>query len=330
MERYVAIVSKSDNMYALVEINSDTLSVVRRVLVSGFDIANAVVGCRPINFSVENGVLKESMGSLERLTVKNGVRPHIVVQELATSLGTIVGYRLLNPSSNSIVAMKKEDIIARQANSNVPLLQNGIIRGNKINCYSHSKFPRFVIGTKTRTASKKPKVASEAKVMDTNSNSTGNKSNFLDKFTPEQRRELSMAKKDGVDVKILANPELSPEQMRVIWVSKKKGVYSEYFASPKYSVDVMKFYADKFVTMQVVKECSDLLARPDYDIERLSELYLAVCEGIDYSGFIDAKSAEEMYVQREKLRTQLWGTSESIDTKFKDSGLKLVNKIKRG
>ena len=322
MERYVVITEKKDDMSVVVEINSDTLQVVNRAVLRDIDIPNAVAGCRPINFSIENGVLKETMGSFSRLQVKDGVRPCIVLQELATSVGSIVGYRLFNPTNYSIVALKKEDIVARQANSSIPILQNVIIRGNKVNCYPNSSFPRFIIGTKTRTAVKKTKLSSNKKEEAKQNN------NFLSQFTPEQRRELSLAKKEGIPVKLIANPELSSEQMRILWVSKKKGAYSEYFANPKYSPEVMKFYADRLVTQQMVKECSDLLNRPDYGVDKLSELYLAVCEGIDYSQFIDLGSADEMRVQREKLRSKLWDTPIEAD-KYINSAVKYAEKLKR-
>ena len=325
MERYVAIVAKSNIMYVLVEINSDTLQVqsLGKGVYRDIEIPNAVVGCRPINFSIKNGVLSSTMGNFDRLDIKDGFTPHIVVQELATSVGTIVGYRLLNPCTKSIVALKKEDIIARQSKASVPLLQNGIIRGNKISCYPGSPFPRFIIGTKTRTAVKKPKLPSNDQ-KDAKQNN-----DFLSKFTPEQRREIALAKKDGIDIRLIANPELSPEQMRVLWVSKKKGAYSEYFASPKYSVEVMKFYADRLVSQKIVRECSDLLARPEYTVDKLTELYLAVCEGIDYSSFIDEADAEAMYVQREKLRSKLWGSLHDSGD-YINNAVKFAEKLKRG
>lgn len=324
MERYMIITAKQNAMCVLVEVNSDTLQIVNKAVIRDTDIPNAVRGCRPINFSIENGVLKESMGSFERLKVKDGIRPCIVLQELTTSVGTIMGYRLFNPANYSIVALKKEDIIARQSKSSIPILQNGIIRGNKVSCYPNSPFPKFIIGTKTRTSAKKVKLSGGSK------EETQHNSNLLNQsmFTPEQRRELSLAKKDGVSLKLIANPDLSPEQMRVLWVSKKKGAYSEYFASPRYSVEVMKFYADRLVTQQMVKECGDLLSRPDYDVNRLSELYLAVCEGVDYSSFIDMKSADEMRVQREKLRSKLWDTKIEED-EYINSAVKFAEKLKK-
>lgn len=322
MERYMIITSKQNEMCVLVEVNSDTLQVVNKAVIRDTDIPNVVRGCRPINFSIENGVLKESMGSFERLEVKDGVRPCIVLQELATSVGTIMGYRLFNPANYSIVALKKEDIIARQAKSPIPILQNGIIRGNKVSCYPNSPFPRFIIGTKTRTSAKKVKLSDNKKEEAKHNN------NFLSQFSPEQRREISLAKKDGVPVKLIANPDLTPEQMRVLWVSKKKGAYSEYFASPRYSVEVMKFYADRLVTQQMVKECGDLLSRTDYDVDKLSELYLAVCEGVDYSSFIDMESADEMRVQREKLRSKLWDTKVEED-EYINNAVKFAEKLKK-
>lgn len=321
---YMAIVAKDNNLFTFVDIDSNSLTVVRRATVTEPYIIPETRGKILLNFSIdENRRVAETQGSFDRLSVKDGTTPHIVVQELATSVGTIVGYRLLNPQTNMIFALKKEDIIKRQSSSSVPLLQNGIIRGNKINCYSHSKFPRFIIGTRTRTAVRRPKVVDEKKVQAAKNN------DFLSQFSPEQRRELSKAKSNDIDIRLIANPNLSSEQMRVLWISKKNGAYSEYFAKPEYSVDVMKFYADRLVTQQMVKECADLLARPSYSVDKLSELYLAVCEGIDYSSFLDADNAEEMYVQRERLREDLWGSSVS-DSDYVNDAVKLAEKLKRG
>ena len=340
MKGYIAITSKQkistgEILYTYAVIDYANLSVVRYASVDEYNVGMVTRGydVQPINFSFDynNGKICETHGNLDRLTPREGIQPMIVVQELATSVGTIVGYRLLNPVSLQVFAVKKEDILIRQQKSNIPLLQNGIIRGNKINCYKDCKFPRFIIGTKTRSAVKKPKNLSNK--LSTGNVDTQNKDNILSKFSPAQRREISMAKSDGVDIRLLLNPELSPEQMRVIWVSKKRGVYSEYFAKPEYSVDVMKFYADKLLTQKIVKECADLLSRPSYGVDKLTELYLSVCEGVDYSSYIDADSAEKMYVERKKLSTQLWGKSSSIHNIEGDiinKSSKFAQKVKKG
>lgn len=333
MEGFVAITNKSNEMYVLIFINSEGVQAIGKKIVREYDIPQAIKGFTPINFSIQNGRVNESMGSIERIIPKDGVQPLVVIQELATSVGTIIGYRLLNPVSNNIVSRKKEDIIDRQAKSGIPILQNGIIRGNKVNCYPNSPFPRFIIGTKTRNSVKKPKLSSQTEQKSKPQQSAKESNNLLDQFTPEQRKELSLAKRDGVDLRLIANPKLSPKQMRVLWVSKKKGAYSEYFARPEYSVEAMTFYADRLMTMNAVKECSDLLSRPEYDVPRLTELYLAVCEGIDYSSFIDDSSAEDMYVKREALRNKLWCSENKAsisDSEYINSGVRLADKLKRG
>lgn len=327
MEKYLAIVGKSGNMYCIIEISSDTLTCTNKYIVNEREIINIVQRTkgRPVNFGFSAGLFKESMGSLDRLTFKKGIQPHIVIQELSTKLGRIVGYRLLNPSTLAIMPMKKEDIIAKQATTDVPLLQNGIIRGNAVSCYPNQPFPKFIIGTVTKTAVKKPKVASEPK-------NSSNNDDVLSKFSPEQRRELSKAKSNHLDIRFMLNPNLSPEQMRILWVSKKKGAYSEYFAKPEYSVEVMKFYADRLLTQRAVKECSDLLSRPKLDVSQLAELYLAICEGIDYSSFIDCSNSEDMYVKRIELRDEFWNKeikTSVFDSEFINSGVKLAEKLKK-
>lgn len=136
-----------------------------------------------------------------------------------------------------------------------------------------------------------------------------------------------MAKKDNIDIRLIANPELSSEQMRVLWVSKKKGAYSEYFAKPEYSVDVMKFYADRLLTKKMVQECADLLSNPKYSVPQLTELYLAVCEGIDYTTFKDLP-ANSMYVERERLRSKLW-SSEFGESDFVNDAIRVAEKLKK-
>lgn len=333
MEGFVAITSKSNEMYILIFINNEGLTAIGKKIVREYDLPQAIRGYKPINFSIQNGRVVESMGSLERLQAKDGVQPLIVVQELATSVGTIVGYRLLDPVRYSIVAKQKKDIISLQAKSSIPTLQNGIIRGNKVNCYPNSAFSRFTIGARTRSAVKKPVLQAKEQVKQEAKESSKPRGISLDQFTPEQRKELSLAKHEGIDLRLIANPKLSPQQMRVLWVSKKKGAYSEYFARPEYSVEAMTFYADRLMTKNAVKECSDLLSKPSYDVPRLTELYLAVCEGVDYSSFLNDSSAEDMYVKRETLRNKLWcneNKSKISDSEYINSGVRLADKLKRG
>lgn len=329
MEKYLAVVNRSGSKLCVIEISSETLTCTNKYIVDKSEVGLLIqkVGGRPLNFGVENNVFKESAGNLDRLFFKDGIQPHIVIQEMSTKAGRIVGYRLLNPCNLNIVPMQKEVILKKQETTSVPLLQNGIIRGNAVSCFPNQPFPKFIIGTATKTAVKKPKLVSEEHLA-----TPEKKEDILSKFTPEQRRELSKARSNNIDIRFMLNPELSTEQMRVLWVSKKKGVYSEYFAKPEYSVEVMKFYADRLLTQRVVKECSDLLARPRLSVTQLTELYLAICEGVDYSSFIDFSNAKDMYVKRLELRDKLWTPKESkasvFDAEFINSGVKLAEKLK--
>lgn len=328
MERYLVITDKSGDIYTLVSIIADAskVTVENVARLQKNQVLEVSRGCRLLNFDIAENDIKETRGRLDRLKPSDNIVPCIVLQELATSAGTILGYRLLNPLNYSITAMKKEDIVERQKKSSVPILQNGIIRGNCINCYPFSDFPKVIVGVKKHEPVRKVRNVKEVK------NSTEDDNNFLSQFTPEQRKELALAKKDGVPIRLIADPKLSPQQMRVLWVSKAKyGSCSEYFASPKYSVDVMKFYADRLVTEQMVKECADLLNRPDFSLEKLEILYLAICEGVDYSTFIDAPTAEEMRVEYEMARAKMWGTVDAPE--FGDTinnAVEFARKLKQG
>ena len=85
--------------------------------------------------------------------------------------------------------------------------------------------------------------------------------------------------------------------MRVIWVSKSNGALSEYFAKPCYSVDVMKFYGDRLVSPLAVKECSLMLSKPDLTLGQLTQLYLCIGDGVDYSDLCNL-SEDEIYSAR--------------------------------
>ena len=74
---------------------------------------------------------------------------------------------------------------------------------------------------------------------------------------------------------------------------------SESFAKPYYSVDVMKFYADRLYTEQVVNSCKPMLSHPELGVDELSELYHCIILGVPYEDLV-GKNADEISLERER------------------------------
>ncbi len=119
------------------------------------------------------------------------------------------------------------------------------------------------------------------------------------KLTDEQRQEVLLCKKNGIDPRLLKNSKLTPKQMRILWVSKKSGAFSEYFANPALSEDTMKFYADILKDKESVKECKQLLDHPELSTDELRELYYSLCEGVDIKDLIGLP-ADKILVKRQE------------------------------
>lgn len=103
-----------------------------------------------INFGVKNGRIVECCGSFDRLKASGGTQPLIVLQEVSNTKGLIVGYVVLNPKTGALVYLQKESILEKAQESEIPVLQNAVIRGNKINCFPNHPFPKRVVNTKAR------------------------------------------------------------------------------------------------------------------------------------------------------------------------------------
>ena len=50
-----------------------------------------------------------------------------------------------------------------------------------------------------------------------------------------------------------------------------------------------------------------MMHKPDLKVDQLSELYLCVCDGVDYSDLLD-KPASDIFVERLKRSEEIWGS----------------------
>lgn len=296
------------------------LSLIQNFGVVDYDVLGNLAiqtGFKPLNFDVDrNGNVKQFCG-FDRFKSKLHA---VVLGEISSTSGTILGYRLIS-SNGEIVNKRKKEILAIASKSDEPFLQNGIIAKGVIKCYKLHKFPSIVTGGNTKVV--KPKKAKQT-VPPKEKNPVKNS------FTEEQKKEFRKAQNHGVDTRFMENPDLNEKQLRVLWVSKSKGALSEYFAKPEYSVDVMKWYADRLYTKKAVNERAQMLANPDLSVEQLNELEDCVLDGVDYSDICDPKlSLGHIQVERIKRCKKLWSdisTSNATEDDIMNNAINFINK----
>lgn len=337
---------KKSGAYHAVAVEPESFSVVGDYgYVTAENLVRAVYNggsnLTPLNFSVDrSGKIVQDCGDFNRFSSRGSA---VVLAEIKSKGGRVLGYRLLSCVNNAVVNLRLEEILQREKamGNGEHFLQNGIIRRNTVNCYPMKPFPVLTVDGPVKKAPPKP--AGMTPEMEKRFKEAGT---FVPKkakttpkppipkpagmeFTEKQRDELSKCKTAGVDQRLIANPGLSPAQMRVLWVAKSKGCMSEAFADPRYSTDVMKFYADRLYDKQTVADCQELLAHPELSTEELNELYACVCQGVPYSGLIGL-SATDIGVKREMAAGQYWGSSDVFDDGYMEKAANVARRLQSG
>ena len=298
---YIAILSVDGIYVNIVSIDED-FNVTSGILTKTRNELVTIVrtnNLKPVNFSIDrDNNIREDAGSFKRFQ-KSGVG--IVIAEIKSPYGRSLGYKIIQSTTGTVVNMRTEEIVQKEKVLGRPFLQNGIVRNDTVNCYPLHSFP--VIKLQKAVKPSKVTTTTESKVTKPKS-----------EFTEAQKKEIQMCRSKGINSSFIEDVRLTPEQMRVCWVAKTKGVLSEYFAKPEYSVEVMKFYADRLVSNLAVKECKLMLQHPNLKVSQLSELYLCICEGVDYSEVInDTASDIRVYRQSNSLFTENYNESVSFD-----------------
>lgn len=298
---YVAILSV-DGIYVNIVSVDDNFNVTSGIITKTRDELVTIVrtnNLKPVNFSIDrDNNIREDAGSFKRFE-KSGVG--VVIAEIKNPYGRSLGYKIIQSTTGLVVNMRTEEIVQKEKILGRPFLQNGIVRNNTVNCYPLHSFP--VIKLQKAVKPSKANTTTESKVTKPKS-----------EFTEAQKKEIQMCRSKGVNSSFIEDVRLSPEQMRVCWVAKTKGVLSEYFAKPEYSVEVMKFYADRLVSNLAVKECKLMLQNPSLKVPELAELYLCVCEGVDYTEVLnETASSIRIHRQSNSLFTENFNESVSFD-----------------
>lgn len=275
--------------------NLDVTSAV--VYASQWAEMNGVKGL--VNFSIENGKIKQDAGSFKRLEGYENIKPVIILAEVHNEANRLVQYLCLDRTGRTAripvkkmyeYCIKAKRTGERVKNEYLVYAVNGVFVESEDGCFIRSfsghPFEQIKVELSDRAKLKKKGTQVDTK--------EGKKA--LDKknevFTKEQLKELKAAEKNGVKPVIIANPEFTPEQMRVIWQAKKKGVRAELFANPKYKVECMEFLAGIMGSGEPKRKEIEPLLSVKYSAGQMREIYWGIIKGVDYTSYMGYENTE--------------------------------------
>ncbi|MEM4385784.1 MAG: hypothetical protein QXD03_04480 [Candidatus Anstonellales archaeon] len=274
-------------------------------MISGEDLVRHITGGKLtlMNGTVEGGKVVGNTGGFSRFN--NGVnRPLVVISEiLVEGTNEVKGYKVASYDGVVKNIMLKDliaycrDIVSK---GGVPLQNAQYVSATEgqrdfIRSYPGAEFIKEYIPLRKNPHAE----AAIDKKVDNKSNTT----NLEDIFTPEQLEQLKLGKKNGVDIKVYANPKFTPEQMKFIRECLEEGINAKLFADPAYSIEVMMFLRGELKYGYDIRP----YLNPKYTLEQLMEISIGIIAGVDISKFADPKlTPKEMFEIRIKLEKEMW------------------------
>ena len=122
-------------------------------------------------------------------------------------------------------------------------------------------------------------------------------------FSKEQIEQLKLGKRQGMNIKKIANPKLSAQQMKALRGIESCGHDCKVFADPRYSVEALMLIKAE------AKYHGDLscMMNPEYSAEQLAILSIANDDGIDIKKLGGPKvNVEEMQERLVRLQMETW------------------------
>lgn len=299
------ITNFNGKMYEFCTINENMTSVTDIHIVSEQDILIRASSFKPLNFSIGGSGVLQDNGSFTRLQSNKVVL--IVLKELVSRSGRVLGYTCMNVKTKVISNIKKDEILSNQSRQEEPLIQNAIIRNGGICAYPNQRFLKEVVGNK------KP--------------ATGNK-------TQVKPAQMGVSNKDVRDTAgnlhrkvpdYISNPNLSKEQRKVLLTAKKNGACVEYFNIPNMSPDVMKFYGEVLDNKELAEDCKPILNNTKLSLDQVSELYQCALVGVPYADICDENlSPMDMRIKCQERSMELWGDIDTTEKPDEDLMLKAM------
>lgn len=259
------------------------------------------------NVELRENKLVGTQGSLDRFiskvtTVKNQPKPKTVLAEIQDEAGVKRGYILVDYNGKVAKVPLRDiaNICEKVKEPDVPF-SNMMVKGKD------SK-GNVILASYPNCSLPIEKIESAANKHTIQEKAVQNSTTVTDKFTAEQKKVLSAAKQEGVNLRYIANPELSVAQMKALIAAAKAKVPYTLFALPSYNAKVMQY-----LTLEA-KSGIDIrkLLNPAYTLEQLTELSAGLAYGVNINSFADPKiPASEMAELCLRLRNTLWSTSQA-------------------
>lgn len=300
---YYAIVgSNGKGLYKMTKIKPDSGESFCKVIdKQGILLELSKGKGQPVNFRIENNEIVESAGSFKRLGENPGVV--VVLEEVQNRAGRTVRYLCVNGAGkvgyiplNQILrrCVEARKISEGTGKQHYVFTQNMKFVVPKDGGRPYlSAYPGHQVPVKVVEINNKEKLKPKKSMVKRKENKEA-LSNINSMFTPEQKKELMAAKKAGVDITIIGNPEFTPKQMHVIWTNKAKGCKAELFADPGYDVECMEFLASIMLNDAVnMKEVQPLLSRK-YSVGNMLEIYMGIVNGVDFTKYMGYENSVEM------------------------------------
>jgi len=256
-----------------------------------------------LNAKNESGRIVGTAGSLDRF-VNNVNHPLVIIAELVDDKNNVLGYKVAD-YNGEVRNVKLQQLLDHckviTKKGGIPI-QNGVyIPDNKdkkayIRSYDTSTFITEVI-TRQNT-----QYNNNQHKVDTVKNEEA-LSRLEEIFTPEQINELRLGKKNGIDIRVYANPKLSSKQMRALREGLEAGVDVSIVADPAYGEDQMAF----IIMNLKLGENVIPYANPAFNLGQMGVISGGIKAGLDVSKYADPKfSIEEMTEIRLRLELKIW------------------------
>lgn len=258
--------------------------------------------CLNAGLSKDGRSIKGTCGSFDRFDNRVN-RPYVILSQIQSTDGKTLGYKIAN-YDGGVKNISIKEMLAygnRISKAGGVPVQNAIFVGADEDKKAHYKsYPdyNFLIEVLPTKENKHTEVK---KVNVTENKKTLNKLDEI--YSKEQIEQLKIGKSNGVDIRIYANPALSAEQMEILRKGLERKLNVRPLAFPYFKPNPMRYYIEELACGSDIRK----YLNKDYDIHQISELSIAVEQGLDISKMANPKlKADEMAEIRERLERKIW------------------------
>lgn len=240
----------------------------------------------PINFSVEQGKIKENQGAFSRFSKARFVAVVKIVDKLRNRT---LGYRLYDRTNGTVYDVKTSQV----AGLDVGAVQNLIVKNKSVSEYPDAHFPEKVIELKRAPKRIKQTIKYKDEQPKVQPKETKKPKENTSSFTQAQLDQLNKASGHLGDISFIHNPKLSAKQMNSLWVGAVNGAYSYAYNKPEYSVETIRCLNEFVKSKDDVTKYRPILDHPKFSVEKITALKFAIDNGY-FQQYMLKKSPDEI------------------------------------